>query len=333
MTIGIDKASLNNTLATLPEDVRKTIIGAMERTEEVRKQREKAPLAQQMTLFWDENSRPMSSALTKSALFTATRSVGKSNQLNEFNQPLPAAAPFKKNQRIFSTSDVIVYFTGEELNQDDLSVWMQIVYMSKDLAMDNLKIEVVPYRLLKALEWGTGKESYFKLKACLSRLRGGRVVVQQAYRGEDLVSVKDVNFLDSLEFYDHIDGTSAKPWELSADHQILKLFKPQVTSVHNWQQRIAIGKSRNALALSLHSIYSNHSGTPYPMLLTTLMQMTETKTKEVNRFKQQITKALDVLVNKKFVEKYDFDGKGKTLKLHLTLHKKTNKSNSVTKDA
>ncbi|WP_028453826.1 plasmid replication initiator TrfA [Chitinilyticum aquatile] len=294
-----------------------------DRAEEAKARMALRPMSQQLDLFWGESARPMASALTKSALFGTSRPPSFTGELDRLGQPMLPAMPFMKNQEIFSTDDIILYYTGEELTQDDLTLWMQIVFLSRDRPMDDLTQRTRPYRLLKDLDWGDSKPAYFRLKSSITRLRNATLRIQQRYRGEKVVDVNDVNFLDHLRYIDDESGNSTGEIEFRADRRILEIFRPELTSVHNWTTRQTIQKTRNRLAQWTHSFYSNHSGKPYPMLLTTLMSLSKTKTKDVYRFKQQLEVALAVLIKVGFLLDWQIEGTGVKAKLHVTLKKQT----------
>jgi hypothetical protein len=67
--------------------------------------------------IWPESQRVIPNSLARCALFTA---AGKKEPRQVFTQ-----------ERIASLTDMAVYYTGTELRQDDLDVWMQVVHMTR----------------------------------------------------------------------------------------------------------------------------------------------------------------------------------------------------------
>lgn len=112
--------------------------------------------------LWSEDMRRLPNEIMRSALFNAGN---------------------KKKPRVyFETGDIAVLFEGrisyrgQELRQDDETVWLQLIHLAKEKALGEI-VEFTPYAFCKAIGWHIGNRSYERLRDCLSRMQATALAV------------------------------------------------------------------------------------------------------------------------------------------------------------
>ena len=105
------------------------------------------------------DTRPVSNDMARSALFSCVQ--GKDRQ-------------FIKESLLATVNGVEIRFTGEQLNQDDHDLLMQLVFMAHKRTI-GAWVTVPAYTILQALERQTGGKQYRELHADILRLAAGTV--------------------------------------------------------------------------------------------------------------------------------------------------------------
>ena len=126
-----------------------------------------------------------------------------------------------------------IIYTGEELRQDDETVWLQLVHMAKEARSET--VTFTPYSLLKTLKWPLHGVSYTRLLATLRRLMG-TVLEVYSQRFDKGVSTKLIANFEYAKDHD-------KPWKVkvfSEDDKLLFLFDNLYYSRIDWEMRLAL---------------------------------------------------------------------------------------------
>lgn len=180
---------------------------------------------------WAEDKRAAPNAVFRSALFPALN-----NKLGR---------KFVKEQKIYSVSGVEVCFTGEQFDQTDLDVYLEILNFARQTPLGQ-PVRFSAYAMLKALGRATGNANHKWLHAVLVRLRSGTI---------ELVTGKARFFGGLIEggFKDEI----SKHYEIRLNPNYAVLFGFGLWSAINLEQRRAL--SRNSTAKALHAYYSTHA--------------------------------------------------------------------------
>ena len=110
--------------------------------------------------FWGEDYLAAPNAVFRSALFPALRSNEKENR------------PFLKNEEIFCVAGLKILFTGEQFDQSDLDVYLEILNMARSFPLGT-PVQFSAYALLKALGLTVGGKEHKRLHEVLIRLCGG----------------------------------------------------------------------------------------------------------------------------------------------------------------
>lgn len=180
---------------------------------------------------WADDKRAAPNAVFRSALFPALN-----NKLGR---------KFVKEQKIYSVSGVEVCFTGEQFDQTDLDVYLEILNFAKGIPLGQ-PVRFSAYAMLRALGRCTGKSDHAWLHSVLVRLRSGTI---------ELVTGKARFFGGLIEggFKDEI----SKNYEITLNPNYAALFGFGLWSAINLEQRRAL--SRNSTAKALHAYYSTHA--------------------------------------------------------------------------
>ena len=106
-------------------------------------------------LLWPEEIRCAPNEFLRSALFNARNRNQKRRYLRQ-----ETLAIIGKGR---------ITYTGEELRQDDATVWLQLIQIASDTTLGT-PVEFTPYSFCKAVGWTPSGETYAHLRKCLTRL-------------------------------------------------------------------------------------------------------------------------------------------------------------------
>jgi hypothetical protein len=227
---------------------------------------------------WSETKRGTPNTFLRSALFSAIQSKDRVDM---------------KGVVLASQSGVIVTYTGEQLNQDDLTVWETLVHLAKEEPLGTI-CEFSTYEILKTLNLGLGGDERNRLHRIIIRLNACSVQIQHAGK----------TFFGSLIESGFRDDKTQR-YIIKLSQELIKLYgKTEWTGV-NWQQRDLL--KRKPLAMSLHGYYSSHQK-PFPIKLETLQKFSGGRNKQPAGFKIKVNKALDELVKVGFLTDFSITG-------------------------
>jgi hypothetical protein len=222
----------------------------------------KPPRSLQLPL-WPEDGRGTPNSFLRSAIFSATKT-----------------RKFLKNELLASQSGYEILFTGETLNQSDLSVWQQAAHYARRQPLGN-ECFFNGHEFLKAIGSSAGKANYEWLNASLKRMVACAVEVRHGKRF----------FVGSLiSSFTRDDET--RLYKVSFDKDILKLFGPGDWSIIGWHERLLLkGKP---LAQWLHGYARSHAE-PMPLKVETIRKLSGSETGNLRNFKIALKAAFEIL--------------------------------------
>lgn len=264
----------------------KPLNAAMDRLgESVRKRDETQTI--QLPL-WPDNRRGTPNSFIRSALFSAIQGKDRA-YLNE--------------AVLFTQQGVTIKYTGQQLNQDDLTIWETLVHLAKSQPLGHM-CNFTAHNLLQALNLPTGGGQHKQLHSAIIRLTACAVQIThegKTYFGPLIKSgVKD-------EVTSH--------YSIELNRELIRLYGETQWTAIDWQQRVKL--RRKPLAQALHAFYSSHR-TPFPLKLPYLQQLTGCRNSQPASFKRQCRTALDELVKIGFLEDYTMNGETVTVRRHPT---------------
>lgn len=294
--------SIENASATVHAIAKKA-----QATAKARKQKElEDRLAEGQLALWTEGQRGVPNELVRCAVFSAkNRKIPR--EVYRANKPLVVP--------VIGGREVIVI--GEELRQDDETVWMQLVHMAKE--QRSQWVTFSPYSLLQALRWPIKGDSYTRLQTSIRRLLAVSIEVYSE-RFDKGMSIK---LLAKYE-YAKTDGALWRVQVFNTEDQLLFLFDKLYSRV-DWETRLALPEGA---ATWLHGFYSSHKEAPFGHKLETLaagaglsLEVNEdevlneaartAKRKErLREVKKTITKALTTLKEVGFLSSFEISRGG-----------------------
>ena len=189
--------------------------------------------------LWPESERGIPNELVRCSVFSA-KNRNEPRAVYRANAPLVVP--------VIGGGEV--RYSGEELRQDDESVWMELVHMAKESRSPT--VTFTPASLLKALRWPDSGQSYTRLLNTLVRLQSATLVVYSARLGGGVSTSLIVDF----SFNDKGSG-EIKPWSVTVfrpESELLFLFDKLYSRV-NREARLALSEG---LATWLHGFFSSH---------------------------------------------------------------------------
>lgn len=198
--------------------------------------------------LWPESERGIPNELVRCAVFSAKN---RKERREMFRADAPLIVP------VIGGGEVI--YTGEELRQDDETVWIQLVHMSKESRSS--QVFFTPYSFFKAIKWPHKGTSYTRLLTTLRRLNTASLEVYSARFDRGVSTGLIVDFTYSKK-------TDGAPWSVrvfSPENELLFLFDKLYSRV-DWETRLALPEG---VSTWLHGFFSSHRE-PYDHKIETL---------------------------------------------------------------
>ena len=214
--------------------------------------------------LWPEPKRGAPNVVLRGALFAA---VHKDRR-------------YMDRELLAAQRGISIRFTGKQLDQADLDVWEQALHLARTQALGT-RCRFTEKGFLKALGRQSGKSGRDWLRSVFARLAGAVVELTQDGRtyGGTL-----------LEFYrDEDTGRTV----LEINPKLAPFFGPTRWTQIDWEQRQRL--RAKPLALWLHGFYASHAA-PHALSVEYLHKLSGSQTKQVWKFKQNLTQALEELV-------------------------------------
>lgn len=204
--------------------------------------------------LWDDENRGVPNPFIRSGLFTVRTG---------------AKREFIEGMEIASLSNYSLKYTGAELQQDDLSVWMSLINLVRNQPMSEA-IYFTGYQLVKDLSWRMHSESYKRIQESIERMKVTGVQLgygdgDSAYSGS---LIRDFSWTAR-------DGNGNAKWMVRFEPRISLLFMDDTTTLLEWEVRKKIG-TRAAVANWLCAFYSSHRD-PIPMPVGKIYQMSRSQ--------------------------------------------------------
>ncbi len=262
---------------TLPEPTKKTTAStALQKV----KSTELTVEISQLPL-WPEVMRSLPNEILRSALFNAR------------NRKNPRA--MMRSEPVAVIGDGRISYRGEELRQDDETVWLQLVHLARQHVAGQL-VEFTAYSFCKDIEWSINSKSYDRLRECLRRMQatGLDVYSKRLERG---VSLSMIPFFE----YEDSETRKALPrWRVRIAPELVELFGDNYFTRIEWAQRLQLP---DGLATWLHGYLATHK-VPHPIKIETIARgagLTESDKPELRRL---VKRALTNLVTCGFLVEF-----------------------------
>ena len=224
-----------------------------------------------------QETRPAVNVICNSALFAAVQ--GKDRQL--------------LNDAHLDTQDgVEIIFSGEQFNQDDHDVLMQLVYLASRYDLGT-PVTVSAHSLLKALGRGTSGKEHKQLKAEIERLVKGTIKLK----------TKRFSYIGHM-IDEAIQDDETKLLVYRANPTLGKFYDVGNYTLIDWEERKALKGKELARWLQLQ--LASHAR-PFPMKVETLRRLSGSQTKELYGFRQKLKLALNDLKARGSITSWQID--------------------------
>ncbi|MFL5287078.1 MAG: plasmid replication initiator TrfA [Rhodopila sp.] len=246
---------------------------------------ESQPTTQQAVVvqfpLFPEQRRPVSNDVARSVLFSCVQ--GKDREM-------------VKDTLIASLDGVEIRFTGEQLNQDDHDVLMQLVHMAAHKPLGEW-ITIPAHTLLKILGRNSGKSQHQQLRADIARLVAGTVSLR--------------NRKARIEYFGHlvekaVQSEESRYWMFKLNPDLRALYGRVNHTLIDWEQRRGLrGKD---LARWLQLYIATHAA-PFPVKVATLRELSGSKARALKKFREGLRRALQDLTHNGDISGWSIDPK------------------------
>jgi len=233
--------------------------------------------------IWGNEIRCLPNEILRSALFNAKNR----------NQP----RRYLKNESIaIIDRSAGIKYTGEELRQNDQSVWLQMIHLAKGLPV-GAPIEFTAYSMIKALRLTTSKPSQGhvdRLRESLTRMQATALSVHSKRLRHGI----SLSMIPKFEWRDEATGIGLPKWRVSIAPELVDLYGVNYFTHLQLAQRLDLP---SGLATWMHGYLASHKK-PFPISLQTLRDGCGCTTVNSSKFKQMVGTALTELVRVDFLK-------------------------------
>jgi len=223
--------------------------------------------------LWSDVVRSLPNEILRSALFNAKNRRAERAML--------------KSQPIAIIGEGRITYRGEELRQDDETVWLQLVHLARQHVAGQL-VEFTAYSFCKEIGWPINKNSYERLKESLRRMQATGLDVSSK-RLERGVSMSMIPF---FEYEDSETQKKLPRWRVRIAPELVVLFGENYFTRVEWAQRL---KLPDGLATWLHGYLASHR-VPHPIKVETIALGSGVNSGDKPELRRMIKRALTNLV-------------------------------------
>lgn len=255
--------------------------------------------------LWPEAERGIPNELVRSAVFSAKN---RKMPREVYGASAPLIVP------VIGGGEIV--YIGEELRQDDETVWMQLVNLAKESRSE--WVSFTPHSFLKTIDWTIKGDSYTRLLTSIRRLKTSGLEVYSGRFDKGVSTALITNYE-----YSKNEGASWKVHVFNKDDQLFFLFD-KLYSRLDWQTRLALPEG---VATWLHGFFCSHRE-PFDHKIETLavgaglkidpeedqhlpaLQRTAKRKERLREARKTIIRALEALKAAGFLEDFQVTKKG-----------------------
>jgi hypothetical protein len=226
---------------------------------------------------WREDRQGSPNSFLRSALFAAIQSKDR-RQLKE--------------AVLGSQQGITIKYTGEQLNQEDLTIWLTLVDLAKQSPLGT-ECNFTAHEILMHMGMAKHGDAYEKLRTSILRMTACVLTV----------SNEKITFSDRIIDRFVIDEDT-KRYKVTIGRHSIKLFQDGWTGLGCEQRKLL---SKKPLAQALQGYYSSHEK-PLPVSVDFLAHITGSTNKQKAGFKRHIKNALEELVKIGLLKSYKIEG-------------------------
>ena len=203
-------------------------------------------LSDKQLMFWYENKRGVPNEIVRSALFSA-----KNRNIQRVNF---------KHELMAVIGDGKLIYTGEELRQDDETVWLQLIHLARENGLAT-PFAFTPKSFCQEIGWSVNGQSYSHLEACMTRLQATSLKITSKRLGNEV----SLSMLPGFVSKRTKNGDGGL-WTVRMHDELVFLFAEYQHTRLDWQCRITLPEG---VATWLHAYYASHRE-PFDVTIETL---------------------------------------------------------------
>jgi len=188
-----------------------------------------------------------------------------------------------------------ITYRGEELRQDDATVWLQLVKFAAEIPLGNY-VEFTPHAFCKAVGWTPTGDAYAHLRKCLSRLQATSL----AFYAERTQITISLSMIPEFCWQDLGTGKPLPRYKVKLASQLADLFRGHHYTYVTWSQR---NRLPEGLATWLHGYFSSHRE-PFPLKIADIQRVADLTIQRPDNLRTAIVRALTALVNVGLLESW-----------------------------
>ncbi|QJC37141.1 hypothetical protein GJU01_02245 (plasmid) [Enterobacteriaceae endosymbiont of Donacia vulgaris] len=185
---------------------------------------------------------------------------------------------YEKNVLKTSLNGFFIRFTGESLDQSDLDVWLECLYLFTKVPLGE-KVIFSTYSFLRSIDRNTGKKDYEWLKSSLIRLSICSIEI----------TYKDDFYIGHL-LHEWYRNNKTKKNIILLNKNIISFFIDSTWTAISLKERKKLkGKQ---LSQWIHCFFCSHNNNPLPYKVNTLKQLCGSHILLLWKFRQILKKSL-----------------------------------------
>lgn len=231
--------------------------------------------------FWPSEVRCAPNEFLRSALFNARNRNQPRRHMNDV-----VLAMLGKGR---------ISYRGEELRQDDATVWLQLVQFASEKPLGEY-VEFTPHAFCKAVGWTPTGDAYAHLRNCLRRLQATSL----SFYAERTQITISLSMIPEFCWQDLGTGKPLPRYKVKLASQLAKLFKGHHYTYVTWAQR---NRLPEGLATWLHGYFSSHKE-PFPLKIADIQRVADLTIQRPDNLRTAIVRALTALVKVGLLESW-----------------------------
>lgn len=234
--------------------------------------------------LWPADVRCAPNEFMRSALFNARNR----------NQP----RRYLRQEAVAVIGNGRITYTGEELRQDDATVWLQLVQLARDSPLGDV-VEFTPYAFCKAVGWHPTGEAYAHLRKCLTRLQATAL----AFYAERTRRTVSLSMIPTFCWQDESTGDPLPRYRVMLAKDLAALFQGNHYTYVLWSQRRRLPEG---LSTWLHGYLSSHKQ-PLPLAVADIRRAAGLTIARPDNLRAAIIRSLTALVGVGFLVSWEID--------------------------
>ena len=193
-----------------------------------------------------------------------------------------------RNEVVTSRSDATILFSGEQLDESDCDVWLEILHLARR-SKRNERVEFVRSKFLQSIGRTACGPMYFWLEKAINRLTLAMIQIETSkYSIGGTVGCSALHLTDSYDLC-----RASGHYCLAVDRRLVTLFSGNEFTRIDWSKRLQISSHRN-MAKFLQRLICTSSDRKQRYALAHLKNLTHYNSQD-SKFEESIMGALQEL--------------------------------------